>query len=293
VSWLAFSPDGKTLASASWDNTAKLWDVGTGKESATLEGHSKRVEALAFSPDGKTLATGGGDTTICLWDVVGGKRTTTLTRNGGSVKLLAFSPDGKTLVSWDTTSHVVFWDLGTNKEKAALTMGLLEARFDADGKAFGIGGRAGSISVWDLTDGKELGSFKPGDGYTTGVGWATFSPDLKTIASTGDHLVRLHNATSGNEVTTFTYPEKEQLTCVTFSPDGQTLATVTQERASHAKVTIHLADVASGKEWATLTGHAKEISHLAFSPDGRTLASGSFDNTIKLWTIPANPKPQK
>jgi WD40 repeat protein len=70
---VAYSPDGKTLASGSKDQTIKLWDVTTGKEQATLKGHTDLVTSVAYSPDGKTLASGGGDQTIKLWDVATGK----------------------------------------------------------------------------------------------------------------------------------------------------------------------------------------------------------------------------
>jgi WD40 repeat protein len=94
---VAFSPDSKTLASGSWDETIKLWEVATGKEQATLKGHVGRVLSVAFSPDGKTLASGSGDSTIKLWDMVTGKNTATLKGHTNAVYSVAFSPDGKTL----------------------------------------------------------------------------------------------------------------------------------------------------------------------------------------------------
>ena len=84
---VAYSPDGKTLASGSADNTIKLWDVATGKNIITLRGHTNSIDSVTFSPDGKTLASGSWDNTIKLWDVASGKNTATINgHTGGSFR---------------------------------------------------------------------------------------------------------------------------------------------------------------------------------------------------------------
>jgi WD40 repeat protein len=108
---VAFSPDGKTLASAGKDGTIKLWEVATGKERATLRGHTNPVSSVAFSPDGKTLASGSRDGRIKLWDAATGMKWTTLKRQRDWLHCVAFSPDGKTLASACRDGEIKLWDV--------------------------------------------------------------------------------------------------------------------------------------------------------------------------------------
>ncbi|RYN76833.1 hypothetical protein AA0119_g13569, partial [Alternaria tenuissima] len=115
VKAVAFSPDGKTLASASRDGTVKVWDAGSGKAVQTLKGHSWGVYAVAFSPDGKTLASASDDGTVQVWDAGSGKAVQTLKGHSSLVKAVAFSPDGKTLASASYDKTIKLWDAGSGK----------------------------------------------------------------------------------------------------------------------------------------------------------------------------------
>jgi hypothetical protein len=117
---VAYSPDGKMLASASWDQTVKLWDTSTRQELATLKGHSGYVVSVAFSPDGKMLASGSWDQTVKLWDTSTRQELATL-QHPGAVFSVAFSPDGKTLASACEDTTTKLWDTRTRQDLASLT----------------------------------------------------------------------------------------------------------------------------------------------------------------------------
>jgi WD40 repeat protein len=109
------------VISGSWDKTIKIWDVVTGTEKFTLEGHSDSVEAIALTPDGKTVISGSWDKTIKIWDVVTGTEKFTLEGHSDSVEAIAVTPDAKTLISRSGDNTIKIWDIATAKEIATFT----------------------------------------------------------------------------------------------------------------------------------------------------------------------------
>jgi len=279
VSTVAFSPDGRMLASGSDDNTIKLWDVATGQELRTLTGHARQVSSVAFSSDGRTLASGSADKTIKLWDAATGQELRTLAGHADEVDSVAFSPDGRTLASGSADKTIKLWDVASGHELRTLAghTGLIFlVAFSPDGRTLASGSADKTIKLWDAATGQELLTLA---GHTDLVTCVSFSPDGRTLASGGvDQSIRLWDIATGRALRTLT-GHTETVNSIAFSPDGRTLASGSGDK------TAKLWDPATGQELRTLAGHTDEVESVAFSPDGRSLASGSRDKTIKLWDV--------
>ncbi len=182
VSCAVFSPDGKILASGSWDDTIRLWNPATGQHLTTFHGHRDDVNVVAFSPDGATLVSGSNDDTIKLWNPTGEVRAT-LYGHEANVTSVVFSPDGKMLASGSADNTIRLWNPTTGEPMNLLeghTEGVSSVAFSMDGVTLASGSWDNTIRLWDSTTGEHLATFS---GHRGNVNAVAFSPDGRTLAS--------------------------------------------------------------------------------------------------------------
>jgi WD40 repeat protein len=292
VSAVAWSPDGKRIASASGDHTAQVWDAATGKHILTYRGHSSDVLALAWSPNGQYIATGSLDTTVQVWNATTGATVYTYRGHSGAVFDIAWSPDGQRIASASDDGTVQIWMALTGRRIATYT-GSSNARGGAvasNAVAFSPGGRqvaigtAGPAILIDAATARILGYYGPPGGNADAV---TFSPDGRYLATgRDDFTVEVWDIATTTRVFTYTGHIDDVFT-VAWSPNGKRIA------SGGADGTVQVWDALTGGHAYTYRGHAdfywghftfgQQVDSVAWSPNSKQLASGATDNTVQVW----------
>lgn len=284
VSSVAFSPDGRFMASGDWDGIVKLWNAADGVEIYTFRSASNRVDSVAFNADSTRLAAGGHDNTVRLWDLTTGTELSALQGPTGPVTSVAFSPAGGLLAAGSDDGSVYVWNTGGAQPVAAgkvegHTSYVTSVAFSPDGTLLAAGGADDTIRLWRMPAGTPVSILI---GHTSNVSSVAFSSDGSRLASTGDdHTVRLWDVrtlAATQTANTVLNGHTENVTDVAFSLDG---SLVVSAAGGIEDNTVRLWDAATGAARRTLypTGPANAV---AFSPDGRTLAVGGA-TYLSLW----------
>jgi WD40 repeat protein/transcriptional regulator with XRE-family HTH domain len=278
---LAFSPNGRTLASGSWDGTIKMWDL----ESAELlwtNWSTDNIESLAFSPDGRTIASGGDDATIQLWDAISGALHQTLLGQSGPVFALAWSPDGRLLASGGTAESIQLWELSAvqSETSARLLAGhtnwVLGLAFAPDGRTLASGSWDGTVKLWNVAGGSLRQTLT---GHTDRVRAIAWSPDGRLLASCGfDQTIWLWDAHQGSYRTALR-GHSAGIYDIAFTPDNRKLLSGSEDG------TIRVWDTARGQCVHIKQGYAESLYDVAWSPDGTRLASAGSNRLVTIWDV--------
>lgn len=279
---VAYSPDGARLATATWDNTAQVWDADSGERLLELTGHTGSVNGVTYSLDGELIATASDDGTAKIWDAESGAERITLAGHGAPVHDIAFSPDGLYLAtaSDDGTGRV--WNVATGEEEVVFAGHgdtVYDVAYSPEGGRVATSGLDETVRIWDAASGREvlMLPFAGGD-QLRGL---AFSPDGTRIAvsSTRAPWGRVWNAATG-EVLLDGFPgHRDALVDLAFSGDGKLIATASSD------TTARIWDAESGEQRMVLSGHTLPVTGVAFDPSSSEVATTSWDMTTRVWSI--------
>lgn len=270
VSAIAYSPNGKTLASTGRDTTVRLWNPNTSESLATLTGHGGLVTAVAFSPDGKQLVSGSGDGTVRLWST----QTRQQIWSADTPQKQMLDEEQKLPLPGVFRTNKPTRPFRSPFEMLALRW-VLAVAYSPDGQTLASSGSSdGTIQLWNVANGTHLRTLK---GHTEMVRTLAFLPDDKTLVSgSDDDTLRMWDTNTGRMLRKLS-GHSNDIKSMTFSRDGKIIVSGSKDAS------VRLWDTATGRFLPTLRGHYWEIKGVAISADQKTVASADKNGTILLW----------
>ena len=279
ISSIAISPDGTSLVSGSHDSTVRVWDIKSGENLYTLNGHEDSVLSIAISePDGQVIASGGIDGVLRRWKLQTGEEITSLEGEGAWITSLAFDSRGQKLISGRTGNKVDLWN---HKSNEVIASGLhdqpvLAVAAISNLGLFASGSSDRTIRLWNLISGEQKRLLEGHTGWVTSL---AFDPESNVLVSGSmDGTIRLWSLETPTARPRVLRAHSYSVSSVAVNPQKQIIA------SGGFNGEIRIWDLQTSKPIHVLSGeHVRAITSLAFSPDGTTLISGSADTKIKIW----------
>ncbi|MFE9939810.1 nSTAND1 domain-containing NTPase [Streptomyces hirsutus] len=276
---IAWSADGRLLATASRDGTARVYEAESGRQLCVLPCDGAMVESVSFSPDGARLATAGRDQVVRVWDVASGGPVRQLTGAGDIGRQVAWSPDGRRIAATFKDQAVRVWEAGTGRlvrELRGHTGDVWGVAWAPDGSRLATASHDRTVIVWDAATGAATTTLTGHTEFVEGIAW---SPDGECLATgSGDHTARIWDARTG-ALRLLLRGHTDYVWNPAFSSDGRLLATPSSDR------TVRVVRTEDAKEVAVLRGHTDTVWTVVWSPSGTRLATASTDGTGRVWDL--------